>query len=194
MPKIRKQNKADISALLSNDVALRKYRNQDVASTVKIPRKSKSTKRKAANERFKEANDWAKNILRLPGMKALYAKGISDKLSNAHTVAVSDYMQAPKIHYINLKKHAGAIGDQISIKATDNFQVTTVEVKITNAKGILLEKGQATRYGRKPAMWAYLLTVANPDLPGTVIKVIARDRPGNMVTLEEKIPVEQSAL
>ena len=48
------------------------------------------------------------------------------------------------------------------------------------------------RYGRKPAMWAYILTVANPELPGTVIKVIARDRPGNTVELEEKIAVEQS--
>ncbi len=193
MPKIRKPTKADISAFLSNDIAIRKYRNQTVVSTVRIPRKSKSVRRKAANDRFKKANDWAKNILRQHGMKELYAKGINDKLSNAHTVAVRDYLQGPEIHYISLKDHTGAAGDTIRIKATDDFQVINVEVKITNPKGILLEKGQATRYSRKPAMWVYNLTVANRNLPGTVIRVMASDRPGNKAVLEEKVAVKQSA-
>ena len=101
---MRKSPKGDNSALLSNAAVIRKYRNQTVVSTVTTPRKSKSTKRKAANEQFKEANVWAKHVLREPGMKELYANGINDQLSGAHTVAVSDYMQAPEIHYVNLKK------------------------------------------------------------------------------------------
>ena len=193
MSKIRKPTRADISAILSHAAVIRKYRNQTVISVVTTPRRSKSARKKASNDRFKEANNWAKHVLRDPGMKALYAKGINGKLSSAHTVAVSDYLQAPVIHYINLKDHTGAVGDKIRIKATDNFQVTAVEVTITNAKGILVEKGQATRYSRKPAMWSYILTVANPDLPGTVISVIARDRPGNTAALEEKIAVERGA-
>jgi hypothetical protein len=193
VPKIRKPTSGDISAVLSKDAVVRSYRRQTLVSTVTIPRKSKSRKRKAANDRFRKANDWAKSVLRRPGMKELYAKGINDKLSNPHTVAVSDYMQAPEIHYVSLKNHRGAAGDPIRIKATDNFQVTAVEVSITNAKGILLERGQATRYPRKPAMWVYILTAANRHLPGTVIKVIASDRPGNKAEWEEKIGIKQSA-
>ena len=96
-------------------------------------------------------------------------------------------MQAPEIHYISLKDYQGLIGDKIRIKATDNFQVTEVKVRITNAKGTLLEKGEAIRYPRKQAMWVYTVTVANPDLQGTVVNVIAEDRPGNVVEMEEEI-------
>ena len=187
MPKIRKPTKADISAMLSDDAAVRRYRNQTVISKVTFPRKSKSPKRKEANDRFKEANAWAKHTLKQPGMKELYAKGINDKLSNPHTVAVSDYMQPPEIHYISLKDYTGTVGNKIRIKATDNFQVTEVKVRISNAKGILLEKGEAVRNPRKPAMWVYTITVANPDLPGTVVKVNVSDRPGNKVEVEEEV-------
>ena len=173
--------------MLSDDAAVRRYRNQTVISKVTFPRKSKSPKRKEANDKFKEANDWAKHILKQPGMKELYAKGTNDKLSNPHTVAVSDYMQPPEIHYISLKDYTGAVGDRIRIKATDSFQVTEVKVRITNLKGTLLEKGLAERYLRKPAMWVYTVTVANLDLPRTVVKVIASDRPGNVVEREQEI-------
>ena len=39
MAKIRKPTKADISAMLSNDVVVRKIRNQTILSTVTVPRK-----------------------------------------------------------------------------------------------------------------------------------------------------------
>jgi hypothetical protein len=176
--KIRK-TKADISALLSDDLALRKYRNQLVLSTVTVPRKSTSARKRKSMNRFAEASAWAKAILRKPGMKEWYSKGINSKLTNAHTVAVTDYLIAPKIHYISLKQHTGVIGDDIRIKATDAFQVTAVNVTITNKNGKQLEAGPATRYKRKPVMWIYTLTVANPEVVGTEIQVIAIDRPGN---------------
>ncbi len=190
MPKLSKPTKADISAVFSDNVATKKYRNQNVISKIKFPRKSKSVKAQNAKDRFKSAISWAKSTLMDPDMKTLYSKGITDKLSNAQTVAVTDYMEAPKIHYVSLKDHHGIIGDKIRIKATDNFQVISVTVKITNAKGTLLEQGRATRYPRKPAMWVYILTVANPDLNGTVINVTAKDRPGNETELEEKVARE----
>lgn len=187
MPKLRKETKADISAVFSADVAMRQYRNQTIVSKIKRPRKSKSVKREAAKERLADASRWAKMTLMEPDIKKLYSKGINSRLPNAHTVAIQDYLTAPTIHYISLKQHTGAIGDKIRIKVTDNFQVTAVNVMITDKNGKELEKGPATRYARKPTMWIYTLTVANPELDGTVIKVTAMDRPENIVVKEEKI-------
>jgi hypothetical protein len=185
VPKIRKPTQADISAVLSNDVVVRKVRNQTVISTITIPRKSTSTRKQQANKRFAKANQWAKMILTQPGMMELYSKGVNSKLSNAHTVAVVDFLNAPEIHYISLKQHTGAVGDKIRIKATDDFHVTTVDVTIIGKNGKQLEKGPAIRYKRKPAMWIYTLTVANPDISGTIVEVTARDRPGNTVVNKE---------
>jgi hypothetical protein len=179
MPKLKKRTDADMSAALGSNAVIRKYRNQTILSTVTRPRKSKSPKRKEINDRFKSANQWAKEILKRPGMKELYTKGVNTTLSNPHTVAVSDYLAAPVVHYINLKDVKGKIGDPIRIKATDNFRVTEVHVIITNTKGVRLEDGMATRYPRKPAMWVYRLTVEHTDLSGTKVDVHAYDLPGN---------------
>jgi hypothetical protein len=89
-----------------------------------------------------------------------------------------------------LKQHTGAIGDKIRIKATDDFQVTAVNVMITDKNGKLLEAGPAIRYARKPTMWIYTLTVANPDPVGTVIQVTALDRPKNMT--EKRVTIEEN--
>ncbi len=162
--KLRNKTKAELSAVFAHDVALRKHRGQNIASTITIPQESTSEKKKASKTRFADAALWAKMCLLQPGMKELYSKGICDRLPNAQSVAVSDYLEAPKVHYINLKSYTGAVGDKIRIKATDNFKVTEVRLKITNALGVVLEEGQATRYPRKPVMWVYEATVANPDL------------------------------
>ncbi|CAN5396416.1 hypothetical protein BH09BAC3_BH09BAC3_38080 [soil metagenome] len=187
MAKLRKATKADLSAMFSDDVVVRKYRNQNLVSNVKRPKASKSIKRKAANDGLIEANIWAKAILLKPEVKELYSKKISARFPSAHTVAVSDYLEAPKVHYINLKSHTGAVGDKIRIKATDNFGVVSVDVIISDANGVELEKGKAVRYARKPVMWIYMLTKANPVLAGTVIQAIAWDRPGHKGEMEVKV-------
>jgi len=121
-------------------------------------------------------------------MDKLYAKGIKSKFGNTQSVAVQDYMKGPEIHYINTEKYTGAVGDELRIKATDNFQVTEVKVRIYEKDGKkLVEKGSAVRYSRKPVMWIYTLTVGSTDVDGTVIKAIAFDRPGNETEKEVKV-------
>ncbi len=152
-----------------------------------MPRKSKSSRKKESNNRFANASLWAKETLAEPGMKKLYSKGINSKLSNAQIVAVTDFLTAPVIHYISLKQYTGAIGDKVRIKATDNFQVISVEVKIRNKNGKELEKGPAIQYKRKPVMWIYSLTAANADVIGTIVEATAKDRPGNTTVKSETV-------
>ncbi len=179
MAKIKKRTSTDLSAMMSSVVAPKMYRNRLVLVQVANPKESKSKKKENANQRFKEANQYAKKILNEPGMKALYSKGIDEKRSNAHTVAVADYLNKPVIHDINLKAYRGEIGDTLRIKATDDFQVTSVHVRILHGKGKILEQGEAVQYARKPDTWVYTATEKNPELKGTIIRVTAEDRPGN---------------
>ncbi len=194
MAKIKKPDETDISAMLSDVVAPKMYRNRVVVSRVTHPKQSTSEKKLEANDRFADANQYAKNILKMPGMKELYAKGISARLSNTHTVAVSDYLNAPVIHAINIKEYHGTAGDKLRIRATDDFQVTSVEVRILNKEGNILEKGEALKNKRKPSSWVYTTTVNNTELEGTKIQVRAKDRPGNEVDGEVVVgAVQESA-
>lgn len=169
---------------MSNVVAPKMYRNRLVFVKVGYPRKSKSEKKKEVNKRFRYANQYAKHVLESPEMKELYAKGIDGKKSNAHTVAVADYLNAPVIHSINTNEYRGAVGDKLRIKVTDDFQVTSVKVIIGNGKGKTLEQGEAIRYNRKPDTWVYTATVKNAEQKGTIVTVTAMDRPQNKVEKE----------
>jgi hypothetical protein len=60
-------------------------------------------------------------------------------------------------------------------------------VTILNSKGKKIERGDATRMLRKPAIWKYQTTVANPKLKGTVIRVRAVDIPDNESELEIRV-------
>jgi hypothetical protein len=193
MPKLRKKGVGDISAAFADDVAQRTYRGQNILSTITRPRKSKSLKKEKSNNDFRSASKYASQAMRTPALKQLYSKGINKRLPNAYTVALTDYMNAPEIHYVNLQKHRGAVGDEIRIKVTDDFEVAKVDIVITNAKGEELEKGPAVRYGRKPAIWVYTLQVANHDLVGTVINVKAKDRPDNKVEVKATIADDLTA-
>ena len=184
MAKIKKRTPADLSAMLSSVVAPKMYRNRLVFIKVANPKKSKPAKKQDAMDAFRYANQYAKNILQRPGMKALYLKGIDEKRSNAHTVWVADYLNKPVIHNINIKAYRGEIGDTLRIKATDDFQVTSVHVRILHGKGKILEQGEAVQYARKPDIWVYTATEKNPELKGTIIRVTAKDRPQNSAHAE----------
>ncbi|MBS1976588.1 MAG: hypothetical protein JST46_04420 [Bacteroidetes bacterium] len=158
---------------------LRKLRNKWTFNNIPHGRKRNSAKQKEVINRFKEAQQYAKAIVQRPEMKELYSKGISDRLSSAYHVAATDFLNAPKIHYVKFKEYHGAAGDILRIKATDDFQVTEVFVRVFGANGKLLEEGHADRYRRKSFMWVYKTKVAHPDVEGTMITIIAKDRPGN---------------
>lgn len=179
MPRSNSSAILDLMGLDGKDVVVSRRDGKLVLSKFKKRRKSKSPKRKETNDKLRDANRWAKRILAQPEMKALYEKGINAKKTSAHTVAVADYLNAPNIEYVKLGDYKGACGDPIRIKATDDFQVVSVEVKITDGKGELLEEGKAERYSRKHFMWVYKAAETNAHLTNTTIRVIAKDRPGN---------------
>ena len=115
-------------------------------------------------------------------MKALYQKGITAKKTSAYAVAVSDYLHSPAIHYIKVPDYDGAIARTLTVKATDDFRVASVDITIIDGHGVRLETGPATAYRLKPFIWKYKTTAANRQVKGTVVKVTARDYAGNKVS------------
>ena len=142
-------------------------------------RKKSTARQKDQMDRFRQASQYAKSQTRNAADKAHYAKGICRQRPSAYNVALSDYLNAPVIHYIRPKLYTGDVGSLITIKATDDFRVERVHVTIHTPEGKLLESGDAERNKRKPFMWNYRATVKNAAVSGSVIKVIAEDRPGN---------------
>lgn len=155
-----------------------------VMANAPAARRSISEKQKANSERFKQAASYAKRQMADPDLKAEYKKGVTYNKSTPYRVALTDYLNAPVVHYIKAFGYTGAVSDLISIKATDDFRVTSVNVEIINSQGIVLEKGSAEKNPRKRHLWKYRTTVVNAQVAGTKIKVVAFDMPQNRTEKE----------
>lgn len=180
-----KRKQTELSGLLGENVSVRKVRGRVVVTNHRPrPNTEVSPARAAVLARFREAVQYAKQQVELPASEALYQKGVTTRLRSAYSVAMGDYLAAPKVHFIETMDYRGKVGDTIAVKATDDFMVTSVKVVITASDGTVIEEGNAGPDQLKVNIWSYQATVANPSLPGTTIKAVAFDRPGNKATLE----------
>jgi|SRR6266850_4056554 len=186
-----KKNDSSFSGMLGESATVRNVRGKLVVKSrprrvlgPATPLPKDTSKRDAARARFQEATQYGHQQISLPESRDLYAKRITDKKRTAYTVAMIDYLIAPKVHRIDTVDYHGSIGDTITVKATDDFMVTNVKIVITNAAGTLIEEGEAGPDSKKINLWAYKATAANPSLAGTKIRAVAYDRPGNTGTAE----------
>jgi hypothetical protein len=159
---------------------------------VKVPRqrvrrRKQSVAQKGNADRFKEATQYAKNCMKIPELKALYEKGITKRKNNAYTVACTDYLNPPTIHYIDVTDN-GTAGCTITIKATDDFEVTSVRITITGTDGNVMEAGAAVRNRLKRQMWKYETKVLSKELKAAEIKATAEDHAENVT--EEVVVIE----
>jgi hypothetical protein len=140
------KNESDFSGMLGESVTVRKVRGKVVVKNRPKRRLGSPTpgsKLDEARARFLEATQYARQQISLAESKELYAKRVTHKKRSAFTVAMTDYLLAPKVHSIDTVDYHGAIGDTITVKATDDFMVTKVKVIITNATGAIIEEGEA---------------------------------------------------
>ena len=193
MPKFNQnKRKTDLSAMLSGSVVLTTWHGRTVVSQKPPPpkRTKNSPGQQESIDRFRRAHEYAEGVLKSDEKKALYAKGIKAQKTSAHAVAFQDYLTPPVIHYIRVYNYTGKAGDVITVKATDDFRVEGVKIRILDSKGEVLEKGNAERYPRKPFIWKYATTVANKNFKGTTFEVTAIDIPGNETVMEAEVVEE----
>ena len=175
------------SGMLGETMVFRTVRGQLQMANRPKRRTNISEKQAAVQTKFQEAAQYATQQLSQEASSALYEAGITSKKHSAYLVAVSDYLNAPKVHFIEAIGYRGNVGDTITVKATDDFMVTGLKIVIKGSDGAILEEGEAEPDLEKINLWTYKTTVANPSVPGTSIKATAFDRPGNSTSLEKVV-------
>jgi len=114
--------------------------------------------------RFQKATAYAKSAARKNPIYVQLAKGT---VKSPYNLALSDWFKPPVIHQIERTK------ERIRVRATDNVQVTRVQVTIMSRGGKVSAKGEAIK--GKGDWWEY---VTNEQ--GSIL-VEAWDLAGNMV-------------
>jgi len=142
-------------------------------------------KQKAVTRKFQEAVIYAKAAIADDSLKEAYKEKTRDG-QTAYNVAIADFFNAPDIEEIDLSGYTGKAGEQIVVRATDDFKVAQVTVAIYTSDGTLVEKGEAT-LGTNGVDWTYQTTVTSGQVTGDKIVVQASDLPGNLTERQESM-------
>ena len=135
----------------------------------------------AVKKRFAEYIKYAKAAIKDPDIKAAYARAAKPGRT-AFNRAVTDACTPPKIGKIDTGNYHGRPGDYLTIEATDDFKVKTVQICIHHATGHLIEQGDAIMQ-INTGDWLYTVMVANEPFAGSMITATATDLPGNKTSL-----------
>lgn len=133
-------------------------------------------------ELFAEAVLYAKSVIADESKKAIY-KAKTKPGQSAYNLALSDFCRAPEIKKYNALNYAGQVGDEISIRAIDDFKIDWVKLQIKDSTDNLIEEGSAV-LSANHVDWIYTATVVNTILAGSKLIISAADLPGNICTQE----------
>lgn len=140
----------------------------------------------AVRERFKEAALYGKLVMADPETKALYTEAAKAKGKPVFSLSIADFFNAPSVNEVDLSAYSGAVGDEIVIHASDDFQVAGVNISLSDESGALLERGRAIETPPDSGRWLYSATTAIATGTTVRIAVTASDRPGGLGTAEEE--------
>lgn len=130
----------------------------------------------AHKERFRQAALYGKVVMADAAQKSLYVEAAKERGKPVFSLTVADYLNPPVVTGVDLSGYAGVVGDAITIAAVDDFEVSGVQVQLSDGDGSELEAGSALR--GQDGFWVYTATTA--VAPGTTVRVVvtAIDRPG----------------
>ena len=162
------------------DLVFKRYNDEVIVSPKPDLSGREPTPAQAAHrERFRLAVLYGNTVLADAGRRALYEPTAKEKGIPVFALTVGDFLNAPAVDEIDLSGYTGNVGETIRIRASDDFEVTGVEVGITGAGGAVLERGPATAVN---GTWEYSTTSAVPVGQRISIEVTATDRPGHRST------------
>jgi hypothetical protein len=128
-------------------------------------------------QRFSEARRYAQIALANPVLRAFYAERAKGTLSNAGAEATTDYLRPPTVHNVDLAQYHGAIGNVITVEASDDTGIVGVTVTLRDAAQAVIESGPAALVNGR---WTYQATEVVAIGASVVIEAEASDRPGNV--------------
>ena len=135
----------------------------------------------AQQEKFKLAAFYGKTVLADTAKKALYTTAAEERGIQAFALAVADFLNPPTVDQVDLSKYTGKVGDTITVRASDELEISGITVGVRDEGGTLLESGAAIK-GTGGMTWTYTATTALGVGASVVIEVHATDLPGNVTT------------
>lgn len=152
-----------------------------VSSRPRPSSKPPTEKQKAHKERFKAGAEYANSVKENAELSQIYHAGVKPGVG-VYGVALADFIKAPVVEDVFIKKFKGEAGDVVGVYAYDDFAVTSLTVALLDENGKTIESGEA-RVVVENGSYEYDLQADLPaDMP-VYIKVTAKDRPGNAAVM-----------
>jgi voltage-gated potassium channel Kch len=167
------------------DLIFKRYEGEEIVSRMPDRTGIVPTPNQIAQmDKFRLAALYGKSVMADPVSRAIYEDAAHRKGVPVFAVTVGDFLNAPAVDEINLAAYAGKIGDKITIRASDDVEVSGVSVTIREQGGAVIEEGAAVLTAGM-GTWAYTATTALAQGQAVVIEVNATDRPGHIGTKSE---------
>ena len=175
-----------LSGMLGDQIVFRTRGTKTYVATAPTRHEGPPTEQQLQHRhQFQEAIVYGKNVNANPEQKELYEQAAKEN-QTAFNVAVADFMKAPHIDEIDLSQYTGQQGDQIRVRAVDDFMVAGVTVGIYAPDGSLIEEGAAVKQANG-LDWLYAAAQQNSNLHGSKIVIRANDLPGNTAVDERDL-------
>ena len=158
-----------------------------VACKAAMPAYPETERQRATRQNFRKGIIYGKTVMSDPSMRPVYAEAAKRRGEPIYSVMISDFMNPPVVDEIDLSRYNGGAGNEIMVRASDDFGVIGVEVRVLNTDGEEIEKGAAVQSVPNSGAWVYTATVSIPPGGPVRVEAIAKDRPGNTgVRVESK--------
>lgn len=169
------------SGKFGDDLVFRQVDDRTIFAKRALLTGAPTEKQTAVRDRFTEASLFASAAIDNPEANKEYkAMAEQQGLKSAYVAAMTDYLTEPEIGGVFTNAYKGNVGDLLNIKPVAPYKITEIEVSIELADGSVLEAGKALANESK---FRYTATVANPQVKGSKLVLLARDRQGKESTL-----------
>jgi len=134
-------------------------------------------------QRFRLATVYSRMAFADQATRSLYAEAAAERRKPILSVMIADFLHAPSIDELDISAYEGRIGNPICVRARDDFLVQTVQIKIMDTDGQLLESGFA-EIEAGAERWKYV-GQTNISAAGNIrIQALVTDCPGNVTDKE----------
>src|SRR5262245_59912495 len=161
------------------DLIFRQRENQTIVARRPIQvHQPNSPAQLAVREKFRQAAAYAKVAFANSATRAVYTPKAKEKRLPVFALMVADFFRPPIIDEVDLSAYTGQTGQVIRVRATDDFEVTGVSVRMKEPEtDEEIDGGNAVK--APDGAWVFTTQSTIPHNHPFVIEVTASDRPGN---------------
>jgi hypothetical protein len=170
------------SGKFGEDITFRQVDGKTVFAKRTLTSVAPSERQTQVRNKFAEASQYAAAAIANPQVGQDYKiMAELQGLKSAYVAALTDFLSQPEIGGLHTRAYTGKVGDMFTMTSKILYKITEIKVTVLRADGTVLESGKAEAIELK---WRYVATVANPQVAGTKLVLVARDREGKESTLE----------